>query len=87
LPHRPSRQYWPGQADETTFQQKSTLLVGFKRGSVPPWCTLGFAVLVPFFLEKRLELKSLKRQTKAEELRTPCPELLSLRLSLIRKAI
>jgi hypothetical protein len=34
------------------------------------------------FLEKRLDVKSLKRQTKAEELRTPGPELLSLRLSL-----
>ena len=37
------------------------------------------------FPEKRLELKSLrilKGQTKAEELGAPCPELLSLRLSL-----
>ena len=32
--------------------------------------------------EKRLDLKSLKKQTKDEELGTPCPELLSLRLSL-----
>jgi hypothetical protein len=37
---------------------------------------------ISFFPEKRLELKSLKRQTKAEELGAPCPELLSLRLSL-----
>jgi hypothetical protein len=29
--------------------------------------------------QKRLELKSLKVRTKAEELRTPGPELLSLR--------
>jgi hypothetical protein len=41
--------------------------------------TTGFA---PVFPEKRLELKSLKRQTKAEELGAPCPEILSLRLSL-----
>ena len=34
------------------------------------------------FTEKRLELKSLKGQTKAEELGAPCLELLSLRLSL-----
>jgi hypothetical protein len=32
--------------------------------------------------EKRLDPKSLKRQTQAEELGTPGPELLSLRLSL-----
>ena len=32
--------------------------------------------------EERLDLKSLKRQTKAEELGTRGPELLSLRLSL-----
>jgi hypothetical protein len=31
------------------------------------------------FLEKRLELKSLKGRTKAEEEGTPCPFLLSLR--------
>ena len=40
----------------------------------------------PYFLretaEKRLDLKSLKRQTKAEELEDPVPELVSLRLSL-----
>jgi hypothetical protein len=34
------------------------------------------------FSKKRLELKSLKRQTKAEELRSLAPKLLSLRLSL-----
>jgi hypothetical protein len=34
------------------------------------------------FSEKRLELKSLKRQTKAEEEGTRGPFLLSLRLSL-----
>ena len=34
------------------------------------------------FPEKRLELKSLKGQTKAERLRTPSPFLLSLRLPL-----
>jgi hypothetical protein len=36
----------------------------------------------PIFCEKRLELKSLKGQTKAEELGDRVPELLSLRLSL-----
>ena len=36
----------------------------------------------PSVSQKRLDLKSLKRQTKAEELGTPCPDLLSLRLSL-----
>jgi hypothetical protein len=41
--------------------------------------TAGFP---PVFLEKRLELKSLKRQTKAEELWQQLPQLLSLRLSL-----
>jgi hypothetical protein len=41
--------------------------------------TAGFARV---FLEKRLELKSLKRQTKAEEEGAPCPFLLSLRLFL-----
>jgi hypothetical protein len=34
------------------------------------------------FPEKRLELKSLKRQTKAEELGSPVRELLRLRLFL-----
>ena len=34
------------------------------------------------FLKKRLELKSLKGQTKTEEEGTPGPFLLSLRLSL-----
>ena len=34
------------------------------------------------FPKKRLELKSLKGWTKAEELRDPVPKLLSLRLSL-----
>ena len=32
--------------------------------------------------ETRLDLKSIKRQTQAEELETPCPQLLSLRFSL-----
>ena len=32
--------------------------------------------------EKRLHLKGLKGQTKAEELGAPCPELLGLRLHL-----
>jgi hypothetical protein len=41
--------------------------------------TAGFG---PVFPEKRLELKSLKRQTKAEELGDQVPGLLSLRLSL-----
>jgi hypothetical protein len=41
--------------------------------------TAGFPAVFP---EKRLELKSLKRQTKAEEEETRCPFLLSLRLSL-----
>ena len=39
----------------------------------------GFARVFP---EKRLELKSFKGQTKAEEEGTPGPFLLSLRLSL-----
>jgi hypothetical protein len=37
--------------------------------------------------EKRLDLKSLKRQTKAEELGTPYLQLLSLRMSLSKKAL
>jgi hypothetical protein len=37
--------------------------------------------------QKRLELKSLKGQTKAEELWTPCPELLSLRLPLLKGSL
>ena len=41
--------------------------------------TTGFA---PFFLEKRLDLKSLKGWTKAEELGARGSELLSLRPSL-----
>jgi hypothetical protein len=41
--------------------------------------TAGFA---PVFLKKRLDLKGLKTQTKAEEVRDPVPELLSIRLSL-----
>jgi hypothetical protein len=41
--------------------------------------TAGFS---PVFPEKRLELKSLKGQTKAEELGGPCPNLLSFRLPL-----
>ena len=41
--------------------------------------TAGFA---PVFLEKRLDLKSLKGWMKAEELRPPWPKLLSLRPSL-----
>ena len=41
--------------------------------------TAGFARVFP---EERLELKSLKGQTKAEELGARCPELLSLRLRL-----
>jgi hypothetical protein len=32
--------------------------------------------------DERLDLKSLKGQMKTEELQTPCPELLSLRLPL-----
>ena len=34
------------------------------------------------FYEKRLELKSFKRQTQTEDLEDPVPEFLSLRLSL-----
>jgi hypothetical protein len=41
--------------------------------------TAGFPPVVP---EKRLELKGLKIQTKAEEEGTRCPFSLSLRLSL-----
>ena len=40
--------------------------------------TAGFAGVFP---EKRLELKSLNKQTKTEELGDQVPELLSLRLS------
>jgi hypothetical protein len=40
---------------------------------------VGFARIFP---EKRLELKSLKGWTKAEELEAPCPEFLGLRTSL-----
>jgi hypothetical protein len=53
----------------------------FKRGSVPR----GAPSVPPFSIscpEKRLELKSLKGQTKAEEEGTPCPFFLSLRVSL-----
>jgi hypothetical protein len=39
----------------------------------------------PVFPEKRLELKSLKERTKAEELEDPVPDLLSFRLP--RKAL
>jgi hypothetical protein len=41
--------------------------------------TAGFQPVLP---EERLELKSLKGQTKAEEVEDPFPDLLSLRLSL-----
>ena len=41
--------------------------------------TAGFP---PETAEKRLDLKGLKGWTKAEGLRTQCPELLSLRPSL-----
>ena len=41
--------------------------------------TAGFPRVFP---EKRLELKSLKGQTKVEELGDPVPDLLSLRLPL-----
>jgi hypothetical protein len=41
--------------------------------------TVGFP---PVFPKKRLELKSLKGQTKAEEIGDPVLDLLSLRLSL-----
>jgi hypothetical protein len=41
--------------------------------------TAGFARVFP---QKRLELKSLEKQTKAEELRKQLPRFLSLRLSL-----
>ena len=50
-----------------------------KRGSVPPRCTLGSAVLPEFFPEKRLDLTSFKGRTKAEELESPVSELLSFR--------
>jgi hypothetical protein len=40
--------------------------------------TAGFP---PVFLEKRLDLKSLKGHTKAEELEDRVPDLISLRLS------
>jgi hypothetical protein len=43
-------------------------LLFYKRRSVPPRYPLDSAVFPEFFPEKRLELKSLKRQTKAEEL-------------------
>ena len=55
---------------------ENTLL---KRGSVPLQCTLGSAVSHKFFLKKRLELKSLKGWTKAEELGPRGPQFLSLR--------
>ena len=64
------------------FSGSSWSMIVFKRGSVPPRCPLGSAILREFFSEKRLELKSLRGQTKAEELVAPCPKLLSLRLSL-----
>ena len=55
-----------------------------RRSSVLP-CPLG-APSVPLFPrvfpEKRLDLKSLKEQTKTEELAARCPEFFSLRLSL-----
>jgi hypothetical protein len=54
----------------------------FKRGSVPPRCTLGSTIFREFF-EERLELKSLKRQTKAEELGQLLLDLLILRLYIM----
>ena len=44
--------------------------------------TLGSAVPPRVFLEKRLDLKSCKGQTKAEELGTRSLQFLSLRLAL-----
>ena len=54
---------------------------------VPPYEFLNLygifnIMFCPSVSQKRLELKSPKRWTKAEELETPDPELLSLRPSL-----
>jgi hypothetical protein len=48
----------------------------------PPTVHPRFHRFARVFHEERLELKSLKTQTKAEEEGTPRPFLLSLRLSL-----
>jgi hypothetical protein len=53
-----------------------------REGPSPPRCTLGSAVLTEFFPEKRLELKSLRGWTKAEELGDSVLKLVSLRPSL-----
>ena len=53
-----------------------------KRGSAPSWGTLGSAIVSTSVSQKRLGLKSLKRQTKAEELGDPVHEVLSLRISI-----
>jgi hypothetical protein len=45
-------------------------------------CVVSTACFGSILLEKRLELKSLKGQTKAEELEARCPELLSLRVPI-----
>ena len=65
----------------TKFTQvllKSTFQEGVRAPAVHP----RFRCFAGVFLEKRLDLKSLKGQTKAEELRDRVPELLSLRLLL-----
>jgi hypothetical protein len=48
----------------------------------PPAVPPRFRHFARVFSKKRLELKSLKGQTKTEELRGPCPKLLSLCLPL-----
>jgi hypothetical protein len=60
-----------------------SILLFFKRGFVSSRCTLGSAVFREFFSVKRLELKSLKGRTKAEELGTRGPQFLSLRPPLM----
>jgi hypothetical protein len=62
------------------------ILGGLRSGILPYGILNVYGVFIGRFAretaEERLDLKSLKGQTKAKELRTPCPELLSLRLAL-----
>ena len=62
-------------------------ILGVCGSGVPPYnflnvCGIFNSRFCPSVSQKRLDLKSLKRQTKAEEEGTPGPFLLSLRLSL-----
>jgi hypothetical protein len=79
IPHRTTEADFDSPQNEKRFLFAVAILV---RGSVSPRCALGSAVLPEFFLAKRLELKSLKGQTKAAELGPRGSQFLSLRLPL-----